>query len=115
MPIQEGQLMSETGATKFFDLYSVGKALAEEIDDYIDTWHDGKGFGSSLHEYLGLTKEEYAAWVKDAYCLPVILDARLSHRLLKESIDEYQCRLQIAARAGDARALEQLKKWLKKA
>ena len=37
-----------------------------EIDDYIDLWHDGDGDGKKLHEYLGMTWEEYGRWLRGA-------------------------------------------------
>lgn len=37
----------------------------ENIDDRIDAWHDGDGDEDQpLHEYLGWTREQYAAWVE---------------------------------------------------
>ncbi len=35
-----------------------------EIDDAIDLWHDGGGKGLALHEFLGWTWEQYAAYVE---------------------------------------------------
>ena len=35
----------------------------DDIDDLVDTWHAG-GTGMPLHEFLGLTREEYAHWVE---------------------------------------------------
>lgn len=38
------------------------KATKETIDDLISEWHDSETT-LSLHEYLGLSVEEYATWV----------------------------------------------------
>jgi hypothetical protein len=35
----------------------------EEIDALIAAWHDGPEDGISLHQYLGLTWDEYKTWV----------------------------------------------------
>ena len=35
----------------------------DDIDDLVDTWHAG-GTGMPLHEFLGLTREQYARWVE---------------------------------------------------
>jgi hypothetical protein len=32
--------------------------------DLVARWHDGAGAGRSLAEYLGLSLEDYAAWVE---------------------------------------------------
>ncbi len=37
--------------------------LADARDTLIDAWHDGHGDGKQLHEYLGMTWEEYGRWV----------------------------------------------------
>jgi hypothetical protein len=63
----------------FLELYARGEVSTEEIDDFIERWHEGKEPSAgltSLHEFLGLTEEEYAGWVQDPASLPGILDAR---------------------------------------
>jgi hypothetical protein len=63
----------------FFDLYARGDALEEEVDDYVDRWHEemvGRPDPASLGEYLGLTEEEYRVWAADGTALPRILRAR---------------------------------------
>jgi hypothetical protein len=35
----------------------------EELDDLVDRWHNGEGEGLELHEYLGMTWEEYEQWL----------------------------------------------------
>jgi len=39
--------------------------LAAEIDACVDRWHQGDGDEFELHDYLGLTFEEYGVWAKD--------------------------------------------------
>ena len=74
--------MSDNRPT-FFDLYASGGAKDDEIDDHVDRWHaemagrEGAGV-VPLAAYLGLTDEEYAAWVEDGTALPRIRNARLS-------------------------------------
>ena len=41
-----------------------GEASADQIDDYIDAWHRSRS-KLLLPAYLGMTKEEYAAWLED--------------------------------------------------
>jgi hypothetical protein len=48
----------------FMSLYRNKACEADTIDDFIDQWHDGAGEGMPLYEYLGMTLEEYAAWVE---------------------------------------------------
>jgi len=51
------------------------EATPEDIDDYIDQWHDQPG-NQTLHDFLGMTREEYAGWIADAAVLPVIINSR---------------------------------------
>lgn len=38
-----------------------------EIDQMVKEWHDAKGFdGLELREYLMMTPEQYAYWMKNA-------------------------------------------------
>lgn len=48
---------------KFYQLFKEGKAKAEEIDDYIEKWHNG-GSIENLHGFLGMPLEEFNIWVK---------------------------------------------------
>lgn len=62
----------------FRELYRRGMILADAIDDFVARWHDGADVWASnlpLHEYLGLSRAEYEAWVRDGANLPDILSA----------------------------------------
>ena len=48
----------------------------EEIDRYIAVWHDLPGDQPSLHDWLGMTWEEYSLFVERPQFLPTILSAR---------------------------------------
>ena len=59
----------------FIDLVRMGKADPDDIDNYVDAWHDsGPDETRKLHEFLGMTWDEYARWVEDPTCLRQILD-----------------------------------------
>ncbi len=49
----------------FADLYRRGKVNESDIDDFIEGWHSGDGSDLELHDYLGLTKEQYRSYVVD--------------------------------------------------
>lgn len=61
----------------FVDEYLQGNELPEAIDDYIDQWHKGES-DQSLYAFLGMTLEEYTAWVKNPEILTDILEKRQS-------------------------------------
>lgn len=48
---------------KFYQLYKEGKLILDDIDDYVERWHNLQtGDGDEieeLHEYLGMTEKEY--------------------------------------------------------
>lgn len=48
----------------FFDEYLAGQISGEQIDDAINEWHtSGPEVTCELHEYLGMSWEEYGLWV----------------------------------------------------
>lgn len=59
----------------FVELYLEGRKTLEDIHDHIDDWHEGES-KASLPEYLGLTEEEYAAWVQKDSALKDILNKK---------------------------------------
>lgn len=81
----------------FSTLYGQGMASVDDIDDFVDIWHEG-GTGISLHDFLGLSKEEYARWVER----PDSLEATLKGKKHKDS-------LRVTDQAGARRAAILLK------
>lgn len=60
----------------FFDKYLAGDALEYEIDEAISEWHNGASL-LKLHEYLGMSWDEYVEWTsKGNECLPLLARAR---------------------------------------
>jgi len=73
------RVLVEGKAVPFLELYMRGEASADEIDDYVDRWHEGADAAAAvlpLHEYLGFTKAEYDRWVQAPEALPEIVRAR---------------------------------------
>lgn len=54
---------SQRGKQNFVCQYLAGKVGLEEIDNFIDAWHDGDS-KEALHEYLGLSRAEYAFYIE---------------------------------------------------
>jgi len=101
----------------FFDLYSEGHALEEEIDDFIDAWHlemKGKAFPNliELPDYLGMSQDEYDVWVQEPDTLPHILNARLEGKCIDTVMYEHVDDMLLAARAADKSSIIALKAWL---
>lgn len=64
-----------------------GEAFIDEIDDYIDTWHESGGT-LKLNEFLGMTNEEYKYFVMDEDVLPFIIKSHRFRKTIKETISE---------------------------
>lgn len=48
---------------KFLDLVIRGGVTEQDFEDYVEAWHEGDS-DEPLHEFLGLTREEYASIVE---------------------------------------------------
>lgn len=51
----------------------------DEIDDWVDAWHNGEGQNLELYQYLGMTHEEYCIWAPHPSKLVEIIKARKSN------------------------------------
>lgn len=100
--------MSET----FMDEVLHGIALWTDIDDWVDRWHDGAGT-AELHEFLGMSWDEYRLWAEQPSALRLLIAARERGepvgRMLEEA-DEFS----FAARGLSAKDAETVHLWLQK-
>lgn len=55
-----------TKPPRFLDLYHAKLVTAEQIDDYIDEWHEVPTH-VQLHVYLGMTWGEYRTWARERW------------------------------------------------
>lgn len=58
--------------------YIDGIIKYDDIDDYIDKWHDSESI-LPLHEYLGITEGEYTLFVMDYQSLQRTVDLYKEH------------------------------------
>jgi hypothetical protein len=47
----------------FYEKYKTGQINIDAIDDYTNEWHSDES-NLKIHEFLGLTREQYANWVR---------------------------------------------------
>jgi hypothetical protein len=64
-----------SSSESFVSLAMSGYATADQIDHYVDRWHSEPG-NLSLHEFLGMSRDEYALWVRSPDMLGAILTSR---------------------------------------
>ena len=63
---------------KFLDEVLAGRARPEDVDDWVEAWHESPAGSGELHDFLGLTWEEYGLWARDPEAIHAILSARQS-------------------------------------
>lgn len=94
----------------FLDRCLAGEVLPEDIDDFVDRWHDEQP-NATLAQFLGMKISEYKRWAIDASVLPYILNARRTERSLREVL-EAQADFKIAARSGSSADASKISRWL---
>lgn len=96
----------------FIDLCLSGDAFIDEIDDYIDKWHEAEDESLELFEYLGMTAKEYELWLKEPQILAIIVSAQERNISLEDAMrDEV---FELAARSDKADQLIAIREWLAK-
>jgi hypothetical protein len=99
--------MSESRQT-FVDACLAGNALLDEIDDWVDQWHDlGDDDPRSLNEYLGFSSPEGELWVRDAFAVRYIIAAR-RRNVPVENLLANKKDFALAARSSDPREVERV-------
>lgn len=59
----------------FIEACLAGRTDPSQIDDWIETWHTQQT-EAELHEYLGLSIDEYGQWLKTPACLTELIEAK---------------------------------------
>jgi hypothetical protein len=102
-------------ARPFMDLLLTGDVLQEQIDDFVSSWHEADpesdAASRSLHEYLGMSWDEYRLWGEHPESLRFIAAARKAARPL-ESVLLTASMLGVAARSRDQKEARDLLQWL---
>nr|VFJ54040.1 MAG: hypothetical protein BECKFM1743C_GA0114222_101334 [Candidatus Kentron sp. FM]VFJ54406.1 MAG: hypothetical protein BECKFM1743A_GA0114220_101313 [Candidatus Kentron sp. FM]VFK10862.1 MAG: hypothetical protein BECKFM1743B_GA0114221_101584 [Candidatus Kentron sp. FM] len=61
--------------TSFIEKCVLGGTRPENIDDFVEQWHEGDS-ELPLHEYLGMTKAEYSLWMTNPDRLSSMIHAQ---------------------------------------
>jgi hypothetical protein len=59
----------------FVDACLAGRALLTDVGEYVAAWHAGGGSDVDLHDFLGMTSDEYRLWVERPEVLRFIVAA----------------------------------------
>jgi hypothetical protein len=115
MSRQEDACPAEEAKSTYMELLLGGEALPQQIDDFIDAWHDapeGSSVSSqSLEEFLGMSLDEYRLWVEHPESLRFIAAARKANQPLEVTLAARH-QLALAARTSDRSEAEKLLQWL---
>ena len=95
----------------FIESVLAGLSLETDIENFVEEWHNSDS-SQDLHDYLGMTSDEYALWVEQPLSINYILNSRRFKKPLKFQIND-SIHL-IAARSLAIRDKELLKDWLVK-
>lgn len=87
--------------------------LVDQIDDYIDEWHDGD-YDVEIYEFLGMTQEEYRLWVENDSMIKYIIIAHMENKSIEEVISELYESEKLVARAKSADEAKTIHDWLKR-
>jgi len=96
----------------FIDLCVEGKVPLDDIDDFVDQWHEIPA-GMELCDYLGMTQEEYSLWLRVPDALPYIIKARQEAKPLTDIVLKGCRDLRLASQSNGKLKFERLRKWLK--
>jgi hypothetical protein len=90
-----------------------GDALASDIDDWVDRWHDSPVDLGDLPSFLGMTWGEYRLWTEQPSSLRFILAAHRTNTDV-ESVKIVGSLAAAAARANNEAEAAQVVAWLRK-
>ena len=97
----------------FVESVLAGHALPEDIEDYVDAWHDSPVDLGDLPSFLGMTRAEYNLWVEHDPSLRYILAAHLTGSSVEE-VRPLAGVVAAAARATDDAEAAGVLAWLHK-
>ena len=97
----------------FVELCLAGDADPEDIDDFVDEWHDTPDEVCSLPEFLGLAWNEYELWATRPEMFPAILASRRLGIPLEDAAGDLDA-VPMAARALNQEEAANVLTWLKR-
>ncbi|WP_155591868.1 hypothetical protein [Lysinibacillus cavernae] len=97
---------------KFIDACLTGDVLLEDIEDYIDEWHESDS-DEEIYEFLGMSLEEYGLYVENDYILKTIIHCREKNIPIHEFINQSSAE-KLVARSSSPEESTAIKEWLRR-
>lgn len=111
--------MSDTARAdmSFIGLVLSGRAILQDIDSYVEQWHEAEDGSPAadmeLHEFLGLSWDEYRLWVEKPESLRFTLMSRQRGIALKDLLESAtQQKFMMAARTTNSKNAQDVYEWL---
>ena len=60
----------------FVQAVLAGQATADQVDSWVDKWHESDASGVELHDFLGLRESEMECWLNEKLTLEEIIASR---------------------------------------
>lgn len=60
----------------FVQAVLAGQATADQVDNWVDKWHESDAIGVELHDFLGLRESEMESWLNEKLTLEEIIASR---------------------------------------
>ena len=60
----------------FVQAVLAGQATADQVDNWVDKWHESDTSGVELHDFLGLRESEMESWLNEKLTLEEIIASR---------------------------------------
>ena len=60
----------------FVQAVLAGQATADQVDSWVDKWHESDTSGVELHDFLGLRESEMESWLNERLTLEEIIASR---------------------------------------
>ncbi|MGF9715241.1 hypothetical protein [Paenibacillus naphthalenovorans] len=95
---------------KFMDACMSGDAMADEIENYIEEWHESDS-EETIYDFLGMTEEEYGLWVENESILKSIFFARKTGISISDFIGRDAGRT-LVARSSSPEEAAFVQRWL---
>jgi hypothetical protein len=94
----------------FLDAVLSGNAFLEEIDDFVDAWHNSDS-DLEIYDYLGLSFDEYSIWVEQPQLLSMVINSKRFKKSL-ETVQGAESIHTLAARSLASDDVNSLLIWL---
>jgi hypothetical protein len=97
----------------FMSLVMKGDEILDAIDDYVEAWHQSTS-DIQLHEFLGMTTEEYDFYCENPTQLKLVVSSREDKIPLNQLVESVKDEYALSARGKLSGNKAKILEWLKR-